>query len=541
MFWNDKRKIRILFWFTVLWMISSFLGIAYYLWTDFFIMEAQADVFDNIMWAKASMESGSIVNENYRYPYIIPLGGHLLLIPFIHMFGMNVLTVRCGMTLFSILFIIALYMFLKLFLSETSERFFVMGLLIWLMLGTTKLREIFFAHVIHYSLAILLFMLGFYILNKINEQKGKKAYIIWCVIFLIHFSIIGIEGATVILFAGFPIITALFFELMCSKVKWKEIKFSEWVPLLCSVLGIAVGYVLYSIIVSNSQTDYGDGHMKYQMYLYLGDNINEIIKKWFALFLKMFSYNEISWDVFSKNGILYTIKIGLGLMLPLFSLLSVIFYKKIHNKMEKMIIVAHWSLCFFTLFFAFFGTIAIFSGFEWRFIPVWFSSIIVTIIIIRRICLVKCNFTSYRLGIVALLVLVINSMVSIALVGGKKISTDIWFGEGTIIDVINEYDVSIGFCTDYWMCPSVSVITGEKSVTEMAIEDAVYLIDSEKEETNVELESFFLICTRGELEKYPELLTNAYAYEEATQYDHVWGITKEFVIMFYNLTGESSK
>jgi len=532
MFWNDKRKIRILFWFTVLWMISSFLGIAYYLWTDFFIMEAQADVFDNIMWAKASMESGSLVNADFTYPYVIPLGGHLLLIPFISMFGMSILTIRCGMTIFTIIFILALFFFLKIFFPSIRERFFVIGTILWLLLGTTKLREIFFAHVIHYSLAILLFLIGFILLEKLYTTKNGK-YTMCCLLFGIHFFIIGVEGVTVILFAACPIILIMFWHNMNSEKKWSEMKRDQWYPLIFATIGVLVGYFLHRFLCSACVTNYEDKHMNYKLYTDIGNNIAEILKKWFAIFLKVFSYNEISWEIISKNGIIYTIKIFFALFLSFFSFLSVFLYKKTKERKEKMLIVSHWVISFLTVYFCFFGTIAEIEGGEWRLIPMWFSNILITLVLLKRMLLSDNKIHVRRWAAVGVLFLWLNALLSVGLLVGKDVSTQIWFGEGTLIDTLERENVKKGYCTDYWMCYSVTVLTGEGIEIQEVHLDGSNILDINNEKLPVTREEQFIILTQKELEENFFLLNNANSCTQVSQYDMVAGRIKEYVIIVY--------
>ena len=58
-----------------------------YLWGDLLISEFQADICDTLLWAENAYKSGRLLSPAYYYPYVIPFGGQLLMLPFIPVFG----------------------------------------------------------------------------------------------------------------------------------------------------------------------------------------------------------------------------------------------------------------------------------------------------------------------------------------------------------------------------------------------------------------------------------------------------------------------
>ena len=46
-----------------------------------------SDCTDSLRWAEATYESGQLVSDNFYYAAILPLGGNLLFLPFVALFG----------------------------------------------------------------------------------------------------------------------------------------------------------------------------------------------------------------------------------------------------------------------------------------------------------------------------------------------------------------------------------------------------------------------------------------------------------------------
>ena len=49
-----------------------------------------SDSTDSMRWALASLESGKLISDNFKYAAILPFGGNLLLLPFIAVFGYSI-------------------------------------------------------------------------------------------------------------------------------------------------------------------------------------------------------------------------------------------------------------------------------------------------------------------------------------------------------------------------------------------------------------------------------------------------------------------
>lgn len=114
-----------------------------------------SDYTDTLIWAEASLESGSIYNPDFWYAYVLPFGGSILMIPFLIMFGVSYTTQVLGMITFSLVFFAAMYGCMKQIGLDYEQRAITVGLSAILLSVSPTTRLIFWGHVIHYSFGLL--------------------------------------------------------------------------------------------------------------------------------------------------------------------------------------------------------------------------------------------------------------------------------------------------------------------------------------------------------------------------------------------------
>ena len=136
-----------------------------------------SDTTDTILWAQATLESKSFFNEDFCYACILPFGGHLIMLPYVAMFGVSVAAQSWGMFTFFLIFVISLFGMLKKVGMNFIWTCLTTAFTILLVSGSTKLREIFWDHVIYYSLGLLFAFVGIILISacidKLNAGKGK--------------------------------------------------------------------------------------------------------------------------------------------------------------------------------------------------------------------------------------------------------------------------------------------------------------------------------------------------------------------------------
>ena len=119
-----------------------------------------ADCSDTILWAQASYDSGAMFNPDFGYAAMLPFGGTTLMIPFIGIFGVSMTTHRIGMVIFALIMFASVFGLCKTIRLGTPLSLTATGAFALVMCSSEKMREIFYEHVIYYSIsAVIIFVL----------------------------------------------------------------------------------------------------------------------------------------------------------------------------------------------------------------------------------------------------------------------------------------------------------------------------------------------------------------------------------------------
>ena len=68
-----------------------------------------ADCTDSLYWANASVESGSVFDETFRYAALLPFSGSAWMIPLIKIFGFGITAHNIAMVIFAVIFSAAVW------------------------------------------------------------------------------------------------------------------------------------------------------------------------------------------------------------------------------------------------------------------------------------------------------------------------------------------------------------------------------------------------------------------------------------------------
>ena len=125
--------------------------------------EFHADNTDTLYWAQASYDSGEIFNEDFNYACFLPFGGNLLMQMLIPFFGVSMTTQIIGMLLYFALFVAFLLLMLREMKWSRGWSCIMVSAMLMVLCTSQKLREIFWGHIIYYSLGILFIFIGMYL------------------------------------------------------------------------------------------------------------------------------------------------------------------------------------------------------------------------------------------------------------------------------------------------------------------------------------------------------------------------------------------
>ncbi|MFA7724953.1 MAG: hypothetical protein WCX25_02600 [Candidatus Izemoplasmatales bacterium] len=415
-----------------------------------------ADCTDTIYWAQATYLSGRIFDPDFTYAAMLPFGGSLLMLPWISIFGVSMTTHTIGMVLFAFCLISAfLFFFWSLHMGWTENLTFT-AIALMLLSSTDKLREMFWGHVIYYSLGVLFFLIGTGLVARLlerSEQSKKKRNIIYGIMCLFVF-LTALDGMQMVAIFAFPLAASLFLDCFFDLEKPLFDKQNRSpLGLFISIIGVTIlGLVTLELLRNGQRAYYADGYSGFSLASEWGTNCLKLINHWFSLFGGTFSETLTT---FSFDIIWTIIRFVLAIFLIVFPFFGVFLYRKIADRIIRVVIINHFVLMLVILGGFIFGSL---GAANWRFIPLLASCIITSLVLIwyfvRRL-------KWYRFGILFLPLLglgMVASMVQIAVM-------PVDYGrEGTAYE-LSEFllanNLTYGYA-EFWQSQSITVISGSQ-------------------------------------------------------------------------------
>ena len=230
-------------------LVAVLAAIMSHLWGIGFISEFHADFTDTLLWAEASCESGRLASPDFHYAYFIPFGGNLLMNIFIPFFGVGMTTIRCAMTVMIVIICGVTIVFFRSLGRSASQSIVASSFVLCLLCASIKLREVFFSHVIHYSLGACFLMAACVALGAMTKprEEGSAAR---KVLFGAILAWAASCGPAMLLYVAVPILGGL--------VVWRMLDLSSFaftsrrdISWLCSgIVGVMLGTALHLWIAS---------------------------------------------------------------------------------------------------------------------------------------------------------------------------------------------------------------------------------------------------------------------------------------------------
>ncbi|MDD3842711.1 MAG: hypothetical protein WC296_05830 [Candidatus Izemoplasmatales bacterium] len=415
-----------------------------------------ADCTDTIYWAQASYLSKKIFDPDFTYAAMLPFGGSLLMLPWIGIFGMSMTTHTIGMVLFALCLIGAFLFFFRSLKVGWTGSFWFTAMATMLLSSTDKLREMFWGHVIYYSLGVLFYLVGTGLVVRLLDKTGKyakKQYIIYGVLCLFMF-LTALDGIQIAIIFALPLAAALFLESFFNLEKpLLDKQNHRSLSLFLSIIGVTLlGLLVLELLKNGQRAYYADGYSGFSPASEWGYNCLKLFNHWFSLFGGTIS-GTIS--VFSMDLLWTLIRFVLALILAVFPIMGLCFYRKITNRTIKIVIISHFVLMFVILAGFIFGSL---GAANWRFIPLLASCIITTLVLLWYF--IK-ELRWYRFGALFLPFLtlgMIASMVQIAKMPANY-GRD---GEAYELSAfLLENDLTYGYA-EFWQSQAITVISNSQ-------------------------------------------------------------------------------
>lgn len=503
-----KNK-KFLFLLSVLSLALAFGIVQYYLWSNAFITEFQADCTDTLLWAQSALESGKVFKPTFDYAYRLTFGGQWLFMPFLKLFGVGMTALRAGMYLFTVLFTLTLILFFRARHCRWTVSLFESAVMLLAVCATKKTREIFYGHIIHYSLAVFYLLLAFIFLRLILKQKSLRAEILPAFFFTLVLFMCSANGMVQMLYVTIPLLAGCLMEFYLTNEK----------KLLCAA-ACAAAAVLAGFLFSRSlNTNYSDSYSVIAHEDAWMENLLTFPKRWISLFYPLPGRKL---DSFSPQWFKTIFKTVIALLMLTGLILSFSRYKTLQKTEDRIFLFTVWAMFAAFLFFFVFGKI---SDVDWRLTPLVFACELVNLTLLNQTA-GKLSERTLSGGLTllcgaALIVHALSNGLSVLRISYDK---KIWYAEDGLLETLRAHDLDYGYITSYWLSNSVTVLSNDTIKPRPVAADGGHLYlnlfnsDLEWYKDQPERERWFLALTEDEYD--PEM-------PEAVEASEIYTCTQE--------------
>ena len=433
-------------------LLLSLLVVAFYIFKRC-RSEFNADFTDTILWANAAVKSGRYYDPDYWYAYFLPFSGIPIMIPFVAAFGLTYFSHQMGMMVFAVIFAAALYFFARSLGFSVGEAGTVSGITVILMCASHITRMIFYGHIIHYSLAIVFMCAGFCFLKRSSvfapEGKHRKIFDvmlpIWCMLCCTN------GMATVILFF-IPFAGSLFLERYFDKkpiTRDGDRPFFKTVASLAAggLAGFAIKMVFFgSVEYEDSITAIlpSDGWVWKQ---------SPFLLEWIKVLT-----GESDADVLMMtfDGIRILCMYGLALVLLIVPVFAAFSYKKIENRMIRLLILFHWIM---------FGMTLLTYSISYALVQTWrLAGLVCSAVIVSAVYTLYMLKSRIMLRWHVLLVPVAAVCVLVSMLSVKNIPSAISYNQNDqLIDIFRENGLTRGY-SFFWNSANAAMVLSDNEI-----------------------------------------------------------------------------
>lgn len=484
--------------------------------------EFHSDCTDTLMWANASLESGSVYDPNFRYACFLPFGVNLIMQPLIRITGLSLTTHLLGMTAFFV--IITLLFFVMQNVIGTGSRSAALGTAAFLAmtLSSRKLREIFWGHTIYYTLGILFLIIGmalyFRIMSKGNKlrrirmKKGDTSGMNYSIaltacFFSVFIMLAATDGISAISIFALPLMAAIAAEyFLDTKNKLLSCN-TVYAVLRVMIVGVMtiLGIILNNRLVGDLSAGYQEANSMYSAMSTWSDHLRNLPTAWLSLLGVKNMEEQFLMKGIGLQNLFYIFN---AIMLAVIPIIATICYPKyqrnIFGRALRYWVWIHWSVTVIVLIGYICGVLSVA---EWRLTPIFGTSLILSILFVRWAFSQKTAISriSFIMILPAVIVCCMNLANTASMPSDPHKRNDL-FG---IEEFLEDMELENGYAT-FWQANSITVISGNKvKVREVLVNDGEvkkrYYQSSKKwfEDMNGK-DEYFLLLTNYE---YSQLKT----------------------------------
>ncbi|MGN0593084.1 MAG: hypothetical protein ACI4JQ_07550 [Ruminococcus sp.] len=440
---------------SLLFLLLSIGMVLYYIWGPA-RYEFHSDCTDTIYWAEAAMEGKGLINPDFQYATVMPFGGNLFMQLWMPFFGVSMLTHTLGMTTFFAVFTAALFWLLHELKWSMSWRFITIAGLLTALSASEKIREIFWGHIIYYSLGMLFLLLGMSLVlhiynlrEKVQTPRVRHQTLFFLILLLGLFTTCCTNSTTAIALFSLPVIAALFLERFLDhtvKLTAQKNLFSGILLLLC-VLGTIAGMLLGKWIAGDVVPSYANAYS----YFTSPDSWQEHLEQLPLAFLNLIGL-DVDTDTFltSLSGIQTILLLFYAALLVILPIAALFCYRKITDTGFRMLIWAHFTCTAFILIGYICGML---YTANWRLSPLIVTGFLVSLSFLRWLYQ---KSSTRRLGILLLLPVGYSCMQSILGVLQMPANAYLQSASYQLSEYLQQQGLNYGYAT-FWNSQVITV------------------------------------------------------------------------------------
>lgn len=420
-----------------------------------------SDCVDTLTWANATVESGQLFSSTFCYPYLLPFGSTFLMYPFVAIFGFTMFAYRLAMLVFMIVFALAIYFCARGLGWSRNTGLIAVSVEFIIVSSSGKLRELFWEHIIHYSLgaflAFVLMAFMFYFINNYKKNKysfkNSKKTVVFGVLVALWAFFSAFDGLTTLTLSTLPVLGAILLSIVfdtknniISKAN-KDMIVSFVIILVATVLGCGV----LALITKDIDAGYGNAYSNIVEGGEWSNNALRFLEQWTTL---LGADYEAGSAITSFKNILAAIKMAGSLVLFFTPVYAIFIYKRVVRS-ERTFIIFHWLMSGFILYGYVFGSL---SSVNWRLSPIICSAIIVNIIVWKYLW---STVNLKRNAVIVSLLVVLSGVVTFGQIWAMPADYGRDNDQHQVVKYLEENGLNYGYAT-YWNANILTLISSSK-------------------------------------------------------------------------------
>ncbi len=487
---------------SLLLMLGSIGLVLYYIWGAA-RYEFHSDSTDTLYWAEAAMQGKGLINPDFKYAALMPLGGNLFMQLWIPFFGVTMLTHTLGMTTFLVLFVLGLLWLLHEMKWNLPWSSAAVGCLLMTLSSSEKMREIFWGHIIYYSLGILFLLYGLSMVLRIynlieRRQTGwiRTQTIAFSLLLLVFFIFCCTNSTMAIALFALPIVAALFCERFLDHTATLDDKktFPCVTMLSLCAAGIVGGMMLGEVLTGGMEANYANAYSQFSEQETWWAHVEKLPLDYLRLFGLDVDDRQFLMSAYGINTIILLVTAILIVILPIAALLH---YWKIKETGLRMLIWSHFTITAFILIGYICGEL---NKANWRLSPLIATGTLVSIAYLRYLWQGK---VTQRLGILLMIPVVYFSVMNACNLALMPMDAYLKNTHYQIAEYLKSKGLDYGYAT-FWNAQAITIQSDSAckvrsvEIDEDGVSQSYYQSNRNWFEDQPGQEEYFLLMTQKE-------------------------------------------